>query len=95
MGFKRANYEVKDLGITLPTAYAQIKYLSVNIDGTADAMFEIQQSRDMITVNRELDMKHFSCAVDKTKPIYEQVYRAAKEDIFKDWEDDIIYETKI
>ena len=40
-----------------------------------------------------IDMKHFSCAINKEEPIYEQVYTKAKEEgLFNGWEDDIITE---
>ena len=95
MGFKRENYEIKGTGITIPEAYAQIQYLAIDFDGSANAMFAIQQSREKVATNDALETKPFSCKIDKDKPVYEQVYRAAKKDVFKDWEDDIVYETII
>ena len=95
MGFKRNDYEVKGTGITIPEAYAQIQYLTVDFDGSTNAMFAIQQSREKVATNEALEIKSFSCKINKDKPVYEQVYRAAKEDVFKDWEDDIVYETII
>ena len=53
-------------------------------------MFEIQKDRESIGKNRHLEMRPFTCNIDKDLPIHEQVYVAAKEELFSDWEDDII-----
>lgn len=90
MGLKTNNYHVDDINVTLPEAYAQITHISVNFDGTANAMFAIQQSRDMISANEAIDTKHLRCSINKEQPIYAQVYTKAKEELFKDWEDDIV-----
>lgn len=94
MGLKTSNYQVKDLGITIPTAYAQLIRVSVDAKGHAAGMFKIQQTREDIRAKNALDDAHIYCKVDKTKPIFEQVYNAAKENLFKDWEDDIVDETE-
>lgn len=90
MGLKTSNYNVKDMGITLPTAYAQITHLSIDLNGNANAIFTIQQNRDMISTNEAIDTKHIRCDINKEEPIYEQIYIIAKQAIFEGWEDDII-----
>lgn len=90
MGFKTRNYEVAELGITLPTAYAQIETLTTDINGDVCASFAIQQNREGITTKAILERKTFMGKIDKTKPIYEQLYIAAKPELFSDWEDDIV-----
>ena len=90
MGFIKKNHEIKDMGIILPDAYAQIGNLSVGIDGHATAIFLIQQSRENITNKDSFDTVVYRCSIDKTLPIYKQVYEKAKLDIFVDWEDDIV-----
>ena len=93
MGLKTTNYEVKDLGITVPTAYAQVTSLFIDKAGNAYADFSIQQNRDDIGTKEAFTKESISCTIDKTQPIYTQVYNNAKETIFKDWEDDIVDET--
>lgn len=92
MGFIRTNYEIKDLGITIPEAYAQISRLSVDIDGEANVVFVIQKDRESITTKENLDRIIYRCKIDKDLPVYKQIYENAKVDIFSEWEDDIIIE---
>ena len=94
MGFKTKNYEVAELGITLPDAYAQIETFTTDINGDVCATFAIQQSRENIASKAILERKTFMGKVDKTKPIYEQLYTAAKPELFADWTDDIVDETE-
>lgn len=93
MGLKKTNYEVKRYGITLPEAYARLTHVNINIDGRADAMFEIQQTREDIGVKRPLETIFFDCEIDKEQPVYKQIYEKAKEEVFAGWEDDIIQNT--
>ena len=90
MGFIRKNYEVKDLGITIPSAYAKISNIHIDIEGKAYATFEVQQSREDVAKKQSLEIVSFSKEIDKTQPIYSQLYIAAKEELFSDWEDDIV-----
>lgn len=90
MGLKKSNYEIEDLGITVPSAYAQITSISVNTESYAYATFTIQKNRDAIQDMSPYDMVMYECKIDKSLPLYEQVYQKAKEDIFSDWEDDIV-----
>lgn len=89
MGLKTTNYEIKRSGITIPDAYAQIEQLTVAEDGRCFADFKIQQTRNLMCLSA-LDRKSVECMVDKSLPIYEQVYNAAKKTVFVGWEDDIV-----
>ena len=90
MGFKTKNYETKAYGITIPEAYARITNVNVNVDGTADAMFEIQQNREDVGTKKSLSLVPFRCEIDKEQPLHKQIYEKAKEGYFKEWEDDIV-----
>ena len=92
MGLKTNNYNVEGIGIKIPEAYAQITSLTVGMGGITSSVFEVQQSREDIAVKTCLEKKVFKCGVDKSKPIYRQVYEKAKESIFAGWEDDIVDE---
>ena len=91
MGLKTTNYKIEKSGITIAEAYAQITQLSVTEECDCYADFKIQQTRDTMGLEA-LDRKSIVCKVDKSLPIYEQVYNYAKELIFVDWEDDIVEE---
>ena len=89
MGLKRTNYSIKDKGLTLDTAYAKIDAITVRGD-KASAIIKIQQNREQATNLEALETVVISCNVDKEKPLHEQMYVKAKEDIFEGWEDDIV-----
>ena len=93
MGLKTTDYEVRGLGITVPTAYAQITSLFINKDSIAQAEFSIQQNREDIKERTAFAKETFTCLVDKNEPIYTQVYNKAKVAIFNGWEDDIVEES--
>ena len=90
MGFKTTNYESKAYGITIPEAYARITKITVDVDGTANAMFEVQQDRNSVGEKASLELVPFKCEIDKEQPLHKQIYELAKEKKFKDWEDDIV-----
>ena len=94
MGLKKSNYEIKEMGITIPEAYAQITHLSTDLNGNATAVFEVQQSRESIMKNRAFETIRYGTKIDKDLPVYKQVYEKAKETIFEGWEDDIVEETE-
>lgn len=90
MGLKKYDYMVKNLGVVVPAAYAQITDISIDDKGNANAIFEIQRNRESIANFDPYDIISYFCTVNKSFPVYEQVYQKAKKDIFSDWEDDII-----
>lgn len=94
MGFiKKDSYVVTDLGIEIPTAYAKIAHVSINDKGVAHAVFNIQQNREDAVQKNPFERISISAQIDKTQPIYAQLYVIAKESEFMDWEDDIVEET--
>ncbi len=92
MGLKKSNYEVKEMGINIPEAYAQITQITTDINGVANAVFEIQQDRESVSKKRAIDVVKFGAEIDKEQPLYKQMYEKAKETVFVDWEDDIVTE---
>lgn len=90
MGLKTTNYEVKDLGITVPTAYARIVSIHSDLDGEASIVFEIQQVRENIGTKEPLERKYLSMLLDKNSSLYVQGYTKAKEKLFAGWEDNIV-----
>lgn len=89
MGFKKNNVTIEKLGVQVPKAYAQIQDLSATLNGECYAMFKIQTSREAME-KPALDTIGVNLKIDKELPIYKQVYEFAKEEIFSDWEDDIV-----
>lgn len=89
MGLKTTNYLIQEKGITIDTAYAKIGSIYIN-GNKATANFAIQQSREQTESLDALEYKSVSCVIDKEKPLHEQMYVKAKEEVFKDWEDDIV-----
>lgn len=90
MGLKTTNYEIKKFGITLPTAYARLTNVSIDVNGEAFGVFEIHQERDDLTTSEALDRIHLTTTINKDLPIHSQIYTKAKTEIFTDWEDDIV-----
>lgn len=92
MGLKTTNYEIKDLGITVSDAYAQITSIFADKNGKAYADFSIQQNREDVGIKSPFARVNVSCDIDKTQPLYTQLYNKAKEEVFAGWEDDIVEE---
>ena len=93
MGFIKKNYVNERMGIELPEAYARICDISVDGGNNAQAIFIIQQSREATYAKQPIEGVVFNMRIDRSKSVYEQMYSAAKESIFSDWEDDIPTET--
>jgi hypothetical protein len=89
MGFKKKDYELTNLGLKLSEAYAQISDINCDLEGNCNALFKIQSTRDNMS-KEALENVFVSCKINKTLPIYEQVYNQAKLENFIDWEDDIV-----
>ena len=90
MGLKTTNYEAKDFGIVLPTAYARLTNINVNLEGEAFGMFEVHQTREDIDTKNPIERKTLHCVIDKESAIHRQMYEKAKEELFVDWADDIV-----
>lgn len=94
MGLKTTNYKVQELGITIPKAYARLTNIDINVDGEAFGTFEIHQTREDLTKNKPLERFYISDIINKDLPVHNQLYIKAKQDVFIDWEDDIISEVE-
>lgn len=92
MGLKTTNYEIKKFGITIPTAYARLTDINIGVDGNAFGVFEIHQAREDLMISKPLDRIHFTANIDKELPVHSQLYIKAKEELFPNWEDDIVEE---
>lgn len=89
MGFKKNNLNIKNLGIEVPKAYAQIEDINIGLDGECFATFKIQTSRESMD-KPSLDIQYIQMKIDKDLPVHKQVYEQAKVELFSDWEDDIV-----
>lgn len=76
MGFKKTNYKIKELDVTLANAYAIVDSIQISGDSGV-AKIAIQTSRENAFNYKPLQVKEVSFKVDRTKPIYPQVYAAA------------------
>lgn len=85
MGLKTTNYKVKDLGITLPTAYAIIKEFSISNDDWCNAIFVIQSDRDNTSKLRPFEVITFNFKWDRKSNPIEKAYNLAKSKI-KDYQ---------
>ena len=92
MGLKTTNYKLEGFGITIPKAYARLTHVDINMEGRAFGTFEIHQTREDLTSSNSLERRHINAIIDKDLPIYTQLYNKAKEELFQDWEDDIVEE---
>jgi stringent starvation protein B len=90
MGFKTTNYKVEAFGITVPEAYARVTDVSLNMKGEAIATFEIQKTRNDVKAKHPFSRVQIKCDIDKEQPLHKQIYEKAKEEYFKEWEDDIV-----
>lgn len=77
MGLKKSNYEIKELGITLPEAYAMVKDLEIR--GTqAVAKIVVQQSRDFALNKTPIATATVRFTVNRNENPYETAYKIAK-----------------
>ena len=101
MGLKKANYEIKSLGIILPEAYAIIKNITINGE-SARADFVIQASREKASNLKPLEVRTLHFKVDRNTNPYQTAYIESKKQveeesnngkiltdgIFTGWDDD-------
>lgn len=78
MGFKTTNYEIPELGLTLPSAYAVVKGLQVN-GKVGEAVFAIQQNRDDAFDKEPLKTVRIYFTVNREENIMTTAYNKAKE----------------
>lgn len=93
MGLKTTSYEVENFGITLPTAYARLADVNIDVLGNAFGKFEIHQTReDMMNHRMPFNTIYTNYVIDKDLPVHKQLYELAKKEYFQNWEDDIVEE---
>ena len=90
MGLKTTNYEVKKFNITIPEAYARLTNISIDVNGEAFGVFDIHQTRESLANSSPLESIQVNYMINKDLPIHSQIYLKAKDEIFVDWEDDIV-----
>lgn len=76
MGLKTTNYEVKELGITLPEAYALIKNINV-IGNIGSADIAIQSTRDNAMNLNPIKIVTVRFPIDRNESPYITAYKAA------------------
>lgn len=80
MGLKTKNFEVKELGITLPEAYAVVDL--IKIEGESGyALIKVQTSRENALNNslKPFYEERIDFVVERNENPYETVYKKAKE----------------
>ena len=77
MGLKTTNYEVKKLGIVLPTAYAIIKDLYIKGE-YARADFVIQANRTATSEKEPLEIVKVEFALNRNESPFITAYKTAK-----------------
>ncbi len=77
MGLKTTNYYVKDLGITLPTAYAIVKDLKIE-GNRGVAIFAIQSDRANATALKPIETVRVTFEFNRKENPVETAYMTAK-----------------
>lgn len=77
MGLKTTNYTVKELGITLPNAYALLKDIKV-VNNRGIATFAIQSTRETATELKPIETVAVEFVFDRTENPVETAYKAVK-----------------
>ena len=77
MGLKKTNYEINELGVTLPEAYAMVKDLEIR-GKQAVAKIAVQQSRDFALNKTPIVSVTIRFTVDRNENPYETAYKIAK-----------------
>lgn len=80
MGLKKLNYEIKEMGIILPEAYAIIKNLTIK-GSKAKAEFVVQASRESAINLKPLETKTLHFTVDRNSNPYETAYTESKKQV--------------
>ena len=92
MGLIKKNYVLPDYNITIDSVYAKIVVISSENAGQSVATLQIRKTReDFDSINMQ-PLKQISIpfTADKTLPLWEQAYTAAKTHTeFSGWVDDV------
>ena len=85
MGLKTTNYKVKKFGMTLPTAYAKVRTLVLESNGTVRATFGIQQSREHFDSYEPIEIVSVQTVNvwDRKTPLEKVAYEAVKQETYK------------
>lgn len=83
MGLKTTNYAIKELGITLPNAYALLKDIKV-VNNRGVATFNIQSTRETATELKPIETVAVEFVFDRKENPVETAYKAVK-GTRKDW----------
>lgn len=80
MGLKTTNFHIKKFDLTLPTAYAKLRTLVLNSNGTVSATFSIQQSRAHCDNYEPIDVVKVETKTvwDRNIPLEKFAYEAAR-----------------
>ena len=89
MGLIKNSYKSEKLNIDISPAYAMVGKIEIE-DDNAIAEMKIHKTREDLEIYEPLEVVNISCPIDRNISVYEQIYIKAKEDIFKDWQDDIV-----
>lgn len=82
MGLKTTNYEIKELGITLPEAYAVLSKIRSHGPHYV-AEFSVQTSREAALSKRPICVRTIVFDADRKDNLFEMAYKAAKEQRIK------------
>lgn len=99
MGLKKDNYEVKNMGVQLPQAYAVIRRL--NIDGNYGvAELAVQANRELAFDKDPYEIVNIFFEVNRNENPYKTAYTKAKEKISStiidpETQEEIIVENKM
>lgn len=93
MGLIKNSYKSEKLNIDISPAYAMIGKIEIE-NNSAIVEMKIHKTREDLEKYEPLETFNISCNIDRNKSVYEQIYLSAKEEIFKDWEDDIVSDIK-
>lgn len=77
MGLKKTNYEITELGMTLPIAYAMVKDIEIRGEH-ALATIAVQQSRDFALTKKPIATAAIRFKVNRNENPYETAYKLAK-----------------
>lgn len=78
MGLKTTNYEVHNLGITLPEAYAKIREMRLRKDNVVDVTFVVQTTRENTERLAPIETRSIHFTWDRKSDLAETAYAEAK-----------------
>ena len=78
MGLKTTYYEVKDLGITLPEAYAKIREMRLSKSNIVDVTFVVQTTRDNTELLAPIETRSIHFTWDRKSDLAVTAYKEAK-----------------